>query len=155
MNDPKRIWMTRTAERVNRLTVDRQDFIDPAYTVCPVYDRMTSSGLLVVLRLVPNDPSLPTFRGRWHEEKRLLKFDIENVSASEKKLFKAGKSGFAGHHAIPIPRNTRTFRIDIGLPGRIVFAGVVTFSVHLGDRAVLVDDPSVWGLGEPIKINRP
>ncbi len=128
MVDPKEVWFKRAAERVTDLRFE--GVLDPRYTLVPNYERMTASGHLLVFRLHPDDPKLPTFLGRWDHKDDRLDIDIENVPKPE------WPPSFQGHHATRVEASTRSFRIDLVYAARPIMRGVVTFPFYLGKRAV-------------------
>lgn len=91
---------------------------------------------LGVFSLRPKNQGEPSFHARvddgsaYKNKDPELDIDIKGVSRNVSKNFKAGRNGYSGHHTQRSPnRSERVFEVRITAAGRVVFEGVVSFSV--------------------------
>jgi hypothetical protein len=100
---------------------------------------LTPTGHLRIFELLPTSDGQPAFEARWDggsretgkQERQDLDIDIKGVSSFTKRRFKNGTHGYSGHHSV---RDTsakgRVYDVEICIPGKRVFKGTVSFSVH-------------------------
>ena len=128
------------ALKVNNLVVEK-GYISDEYRIEKDLAPTTETGHLEVLRLIRRDGKGPDFSARWdHLNDKVLKFDMCNASQSQKKKFRNGLSGYAGHHneksADP---NKRVFEIKICARTEDIFIGTaslsLTFEMIMGEEA--------------------
>lgn len=93
---------------------------------------VTPTGLLLLFVLFPKNEELPWFKARWDEDDDSVDVDIGGVDARVKKLFYRGATRHKGHHSRRIPGDSRSFLIDIALPGLTVCNGTLSFSLLRG-----------------------
>ena len=123
------------AFKINAVTV-KQDYIDARYELF-IYQRneITSTGLLTIGELKPQDETLPGFLFRWDEKADSLDVDINNTTDGIERKFKAGKEGYDGHHTKRVPyEKNKTFEVDIKIPDFQVFKGNISFGLQVNRR---------------------
>ena len=127
----------------------------PDLTVDPDYEWIVASvaraaaepdDRLTVFRLSPLQPGLPPFVGRWHsgvktlansavvpnKKSARLKVDIEGVDDTVRRLFENGKAGYRGHYPEWADETSRSFELDIRIPGRIICRATISFNLDYG-----------------------
>jgi hypothetical protein len=102
--------------------------VHPDYTSEPCEGVLSETGKLEVLRIVPKAGNGPYFVARWDQKPEHLDIDMFGATKSANKLFKAGKSGYSGHHTRrTADLNERRFHIRIEMPTGTIFDGIVKF----------------------------
>ena len=114
------------------LTIN-ENHIHPDYEVAFGASEVSSTGRMVVFRLLPKSGCAPRFEGRWDDKQEELDVDVFNAADEEVRKFKAGATGYCGHHngkAI-FGSHGRTYKIKIVWPGKdTVFEGEANFKIH-------------------------
>ncbi len=95
---------------------------------------LTETGLITVFSIEPKSKKsiMPSFSGRWDQNKQILDIDILGVTKKTVNLFKTGKDGYLGHHLKIISASPRLFAINIRIPDVEIFRGTITFNVNHG-----------------------
>ena len=102
-------------------------YLDPRYTrQVPNPAPATPTGHLVIFRLNPNTPNLPSFEGRWDEKQNTIDVDLIDIKGTSR------KKGFQGHRAKTVSEDPRVFKIDIQLPKFRVYEALLTLNVNWG-----------------------
>ena len=122
---------------------------------------LTRTGHLKIFELLPLRTSEPTFEARWdggsrdpgNHEKQDLDIDIRGVSLLAKRRFRKGIHGYSGHHSI---RDTsaegRVYKLEICIPGKAVFRGTVSFTVHRRlERSTAIRPVATLGMAKPLR----
>ena len=105
----------------------QESYLSPQYVVVqqdPIV--LQPNGLLALFKLQPISCG-PSFIVRWDggsrdegkTEKQDLDTDIKGVSNAERRRFKRGQRGYAGHQSTPVPGATgRAYTVSISTPTR-------------------------------------
>lgn len=107
------------------------DFIDEDYSFQIENESIISStGKLVIFKLVPKNKKLPLFEERWDKNKNTLDIDMISGDKNEGLLFKYEKNGYLGHH----PERCENFgshghNLNIKIPNKNIFSGKISFNV--------------------------
>ncbi len=105
------------------------------------------NGLLPVLTLISPSENLE-FVCRWDQNPEVVDIDMykDGEMVTE---FKSNKGGYVGHHTSVVSIDPRKFRIDIQMPGRVIFQGYLTLNtshtieINNLDRDIHIDaDPN-------------
>jgi len=107
-------------------------YLHPDYDLITDKNDMTDTGYMVVFKLEPTNPDLPSFVGRWDHKQKVLDIDIFKVDSRSVTNFRAGKNGYDGHHPIVISEAPRLFAIDIRIPDGKILEGTMTFNIGHG-----------------------
>ena len=117
----------------------RPTFRSPIYTLSKQASSVISgTGLLKLFELNPSQDG-PSFVARWDggsrdkgkQERYDLDIDIEGVAAKEKRHFKQGQGGYAGHHTTRIDSDRGwKYQVCIRTPDGSIFEGTVCFNLH-------------------------
>ena len=94
---------------------------------------VSSTGRMVVFKLLPKPGCGPRFEGRWDDKQEELDVDVFDASDEEIRKFKSGASGYCGHHngKAKLASSGRTYMIKIVWPGLdTVFEGEANFKIH-------------------------
>jgi hypothetical protein len=91
----------------------------------------TPTGHLVLFRLVPRIPGLPTFTGRWDDTQNAIDVDMDGLGF-DKRAFNAGRKGFKGHRTTLVSESPRVFKVGIHIPNRAIFESNITLNKHIG-----------------------
>ena len=124
---------------ISNLIVDIA-YQDPTYNIIKsATNAITQHGLLEVFKLEPISGIGPSFVGRWDggsrevgkKERQDLDIDIECVSESEGRRFRAEKDGYSGHHSTPLHTAAGwAYEVVIRTPKEgMIFKANVTFGV--------------------------
>ncbi len=103
----------------------------------------SDTGLVKFCELIPRHLHLPKFIFRWDERGEALDVDIHINGKPAKKLW--NESGYSGHHPQKIEDKgyNRGYNIDIKIPGRQIFLGVIdiglSFELKIKDSIFLSD----------------
>ncbi len=104
-------------------------YLDPDYSLrIESMSAVTLTGLLVVLRLQPTVPGLPSFVVRWDDKQNTIDVDLEG-NVTDREAFKLERNGYKGHHPATVSVEPRIFKIDIQLPQRKVYEALLTCNV--------------------------
>ncbi len=112
--------------------VPQNVYLDPEYALetLPI-SAATPTGLLAVLRLVPTVPGLPAFLVRWDDKQNTIDVDPKG-DGFDRDAFNAERKGYRGHHPTTVSVDPRVFKIDIRLPQRKVYEGLLTCNIGRG-----------------------
>jgi hypothetical protein len=111
--------------------------------------RITSTGHLIVLQILPKVEGLTGFCLRWDERPGLLDVDLIGGTRTARSNFRKGLRGYEGHHPEPLP--DRRFDVKIRMPGLTVFRGVVSFGLGR-ETEVPGDTLTLTGYSPVVKI---
>jgi hypothetical protein len=115
------------AFEVTRVLVE-PDYLHPDYDLDQTPRRITPTGRLTVLEILPRLAGRLGFSGRWDERAGSLDIDPpEDWSRTVQAKFRNGWGGYGGHHPVLLP--DRRFDVHIRVPGLTVFRGVVSFGL--------------------------
>jgi len=122
---------------VRDLDVQRRH-LDPDYEFEMGDGTLGPTGHLIVFTLKPIRSGLPAFTARWDggvreggKERFDLDVDIDGVSESERRRFRNGKEGYAGHHAVKVQSATgHAYDVTINTPRGTIFEAAVSFTLH-------------------------
>jgi hypothetical protein len=111
-----------------------ENYIHPDYEIkTESLGKLGETGLVLVFQIISIlDDKEPYFIARWDQNFETLDIDIKNVDNNIQALFNAEKDGYVGHHPVRILKETRTYDVDIQLPGKSIFRGNVTFNLAHG-----------------------
>lgn len=107
--------------------------IHPDYEVKFGDPEVSSTGRMVVFKLLPKSGSGPRFEGRWDDKQEELDVDVFDATSEETKRFKASADGYCGHHngKAKYGSSGRTYEIKIVWPGKnTIFEGEANFKIH-------------------------
>jgi len=117
----------------------RETYLNPKYTLSKAVSTVISrTGLLKIFELTPSQ-NRALFVGRWDggsrdegkQERFDLDFDIEGVSAEEKRRFEKGEGDYAGHHTTRIDSDRGwKYQVCIRTPEGLIFEGTLCFNLH-------------------------
>jgi hypothetical protein len=92
--------------------------------------RLTETGNLEVLKLVPISGSGPSFTARWDQKPDHLDIDMHCASNSAISKFRNNKGGYLGHHTRrTTDPDKRIFEVKIKTPAGAIFDGGISFSL--------------------------
>ena len=103
----------------------------------------SDTGLVKFCELTPRYLHLPMFIIRWDEREEALDVDIYIDGKLDNKLW--DESGYNGHHSQKIENKgyNRGYKIDIKIPGRQIFSGIIdiglSFELKMQDSIFLSD----------------
>jgi hypothetical protein len=126
-------------ERAFNITVEKEDFLDPDYTlnIYPSESRTTDQGLLLVGSLEPRLGGFPRFSLRWDEKGQHLNVDIHGVSKAKRRAFINGTDGYSGHVCNKVKNSGRLFDVDIHIPNRPIFKGIIRFNLAYNEQCIV------------------
>jgi hypothetical protein len=130
--DPDKFAKKGHAYRHDDLTINDSN-IHPDYEVKFGDPEVSSTGRMVVFKLLPKSGSGPRFEGRWDDKQEELDIDAFDAAEEEIKQFKACAGGYCGHHngKAMLGSSGRTYVIRIMWPGKgTIFEGEANFKIH-------------------------
>ena len=107
--------------------------IDPMF-VAEVYESnpTTTTGLTALFRVLSKEKSLPSFVIRWDDRDQTVDVDPERFDAIPKSLWKEERNGYSGHHAKKVSASPRVNQVELHIPGRLIFKGLLRFNIGIG-----------------------
>lgn len=114
-------------DKVHSINIEEQ-YKDPAFEVdsFPESERQPT-GLLPIFSLNSKEESL-SFVCRWDQNPEEVDIDmyLDGKIVAE---FKSKNNGYEGHHTTRVSQDTRKFKIDVQVPGRVIYQGYVTLNI--------------------------
>ncbi len=95
-------------------------------------NNVSETGSLIIFKIESMKNEAPCFIGRWDQNYATLDIDILKVGKKFISCFKSEKNGYSGHHPRRISETTLTYKVDIKIPDKEVFAGNITFNLNHG-----------------------
>lgn len=121
-SQPKRIGGSGKVDILNT------QHLDPEYkTICRSDLKATQTGLVTLIDIIPQKETLPSFILRWDSNSNTVDADIYLNDENRKDLW--SQYGYNGHHSTQIKGPWRKFEIDITIPERKIFAGIVNIGL--------------------------
>ena len=119
-----------------RVDILKTEYLDENYRVKLLPNTPASeSGLVKVAELISDIPQMPMFILRWDEGDNTLDVDIyKNRKICRDPEWICEISRYKGHHAIRLDGDKRLFKIDISIPGRKIFKGVLNIGLLIEEH---------------------
>jgi hypothetical protein len=101
------------------------EYLDAEYETVPQSDlKATPTGFVTIAQIVPKkDKTLPSFILRWDSNPETVDVDIYLDGKNKKDFW--DRPGYCGHHPKRIKGEGRKFEVNITIPERPIFKGVV------------------------------
>jgi len=111
-----------------KVSVLNSQYLDPEYEiVCRSDWKATPTGLVALIDITPKRKTLPSFILRWDSNFNTVDVDIRVDGKNRKDLWDDPR--YVGHHTTRIEGPLRRFEVDIKIPGRDVFRGIVNIGL--------------------------
>lgn len=104
-------------------------YLDPDYEIISCSDqKATPTGLVTLIQISPKkDKTFPSFFLRWDSNPETIDVDIYLDGKNRKDLW--GRPGYCGHHTKRIRGEGRKFEVNITIPERNIFMGIVNIGL--------------------------
>lgn len=122
-NETEKIFV----DKVHSINVE-EEYRDGAFEIeaFPESQRKPN-GLLPVFSLRSSE-NAQEFVCRWDQNPEVIDIDMyENGKIVAE--FKSEKNGYVGHHTVRVSQDPRRFRVDIQIPGQVIFQGYATLNI--------------------------
>ena len=116
--------------RISNLKIAHKH-IHPDYACEPCDGKLSETGKLELLKVMPKSGEGPFFIARWDQKPEHLDIDMKNATNSAIRSFKKNRHGYRGHHTMRASNpNERVFDVKIETPDGVIVDGTVSFSNH-------------------------
>jgi hypothetical protein len=130
-------WVSQSVRILGGQNVHFLDarFDDADYSLETAESMLTGcTGLLSLFTLRALRAGLPSFAGRWDDAADTVDVDLIGPR-EEKEAFKAGDSGYRGHHSVVISRHPRQYKIEIATPHGLAFIGCLSLNLDIATKS--------------------
>jgi len=112
-----------------KVNILNSQYLDPEYeAICRSDWKATPTGLVTLIDITPkNKKTLPSFVLRWDANSNTVDVDIYVDGKNRKDFW--NKPGYSGHYSTRIKGPWRKFEINISIPERNIFRGIVNIGL--------------------------